>query len=100
MNQEASKHLRCRPGDVARVVRSSNDALVGRTVEVARLHFDGRWECILEGSPVIGAADDGEGLLLTRDWLFPDCFLEPKHVVAREELASFAESLAACGHVV
>ncbi|AXK61509.1 hypothetical protein CN645_30385 [Burkholderia sp. IDO3] len=95
MNEDANKRLRCRPGDTARVVDSSNDALIGRTVEVAQLHFDGRWECVLEGGAVIGLADDGMGLLLTRDWLFPDCCLEPKHVRHREPLSALAESLAA-----
>ncbi|RQT38366.1 hypothetical protein DF036_06795 [Burkholderia contaminans] len=94
MNEEAKTRLRCRPGDMARIVRSSNRALIGRTVEVARLHRDGRWECVLVGDAVMGLADDGLGLLLTRDWLFPDGCLEPKCVGRKNYLAAFTKSLA------
>ncbi len=94
MNEEAKTRLRCRPGDMARVVRSSNGALVGRTVEVGQLHGDGRWECVLVGDAVIGMADDGLGLLLTRDWLFPDGWLQPKSVRRKNSLAAFPKSLA------
>lgn len=94
MNEEAKTRLRCRPGDVATVVRSPNGALIGRTVEVAQLHGDGRWECVLVGDAVIGIADDGLGLLLTRDWLFPDGCLEPNNVRQKTHLAALAKSLA------
>lgn len=94
MTEEMMKSLRCRPGDVARVVRSPNEALVGRTVEVVQLHCDGRWECELAGPPVMGLADDGEGLILTRDWLFPDCCLKPRPGNAQAILPALAESLA------
>ncbi len=93
MQEEAKFRLRCRPGDMARVVRSSNRALVGRTVEVGQLHKDGRWECILVGDAIMGMADDGQGLVLTRDWLFPDWCLEPKSVERKNCLAAFAKSL-------
>ncbi|KUZ70932.1 hypothetical protein WI36_20115 [Burkholderia ubonensis] len=94
MKEEAIDCLRCRPGDVARVVRSPNDALVGRIVEVVQLHCDGRWECELVGAPVMGLADDGDGLILTRDWLFPDCSLEPRLGYKQAMLPTLAESLA------
>lgn len=95
MNEEAKTRLRCRPGDMARVVQSSNGALVGRIVEVGRLHGDGRWECVLVGDAVMGMADDGLGLLLTRDWLFPDGCLEPRASRGKNYLAAFPKSLAA-----
>ncbi|AOI60416.1 hypothetical protein WI26_22865 [Burkholderia diffusa] len=95
MNDESTKCLRCRPGDVARVVRSPNEALVGRIVEVVRLYRDGRWECELVGAPVIGFADDGAGLILTRDWLFPDCCLEPRPKYQREALSALTEAFVA-----
>lgn len=94
MKEELSR-LRCRPGDVARVVRSPNEALVGRIVEVMQMHFDGRWECELAGPPVMGLADDGDGLILTRDWLFPDYCLEPRPGDKRNALPALAESLIA-----
>lgn len=95
MKEEAKSRLRCKPGDTARIVRSSNRALVGRTVEVGRLHGDGRWECVLVGDAVLGMADDGLGLLLTRDWLFPDGWLEPKSGGQKNWLAAFSKSLTA-----
>ncbi|AOK61973.1 hypothetical protein WM29_22850 [Burkholderia ubonensis] len=85
--------LRCKPGDVARVVRSANSALVGRIVTVAQLYGDGRWECILVGDPVLGMADDGTGLVLTRDWLFPDPCLEPRLAERPAASTAFSESL-------
>lgn len=94
MKKELIKFLRCKPGDVARVVRSPNEALVGRFVEVVQVHVDGRWECELAGPPVIGLADDGDGLILTRDWLFPDCCLEPRPGYKQTVLPALAESLA------
>lgn len=42
----------------------------------------------------MGLADDGLGLLLTRDWLFPDGCLEPKCVGRKNYLAAFTKSLA------
>ncbi|KWZ43430.1 hypothetical protein WS72_11535 [Burkholderia savannae] len=94
MKEKSTARLRCRPGDLARVINSPNAALVGRTVEVVQLHCDGRWECVLEGGAVIGLADDGLGLLLTRDWLFPDSLLEPRRVRGPATLTAFAESFA------
>lgn len=94
MKEELIKCLRCRPGDVARVVWSPNEALVGRFVEVVQIHFDGRWECELAGPPVMGLADDGDGLILTCDWLFPDCCLEPQPGYKHTALPALAESLA------
>lgn len=93
MKEESIECLRCRPGDVARVVRSPNEALIGRIVEVVQIHFDGRWECELAGPPVVGLADDGEGLILTRDWLFPDGCLEPRPGHTQAALPTLAESL-------
>lgn len=90
----SANRLRCKPGDTAKVIFSPNEALVGRTVEVVQLHCDGRWECVLVGEAVIGLADDGLGLLLTRDWLFQDSFLEPKRIKYEMPLAALTEALA------
>lgn len=75
---EGKVGLRCRPGDLARVVYSTNPALVRRIVQTIALYEDGRWECVLVGDAVFGVAEDGGPPLVTRDWLFPDWCLEPQ----------------------
>lgn len=89
-----ARGLRCRAGNEAKVIDSPNEALVGRTVDVVRLHHDGRWECVLQGDAVYGLADDGLGMLLTRDWLFPDKLLEPRRVETETALSTLTESFA------
>lgn len=85
--------LRCRPGNLARVIYSTNPALVRRIVQTTALHEDGRWECILIGDAVFGVADDGGSPLLTRDWLFPDSCLEPQSNRSLSWSGSLPESL-------
>ncbi|MDN7741603.1 MULTISPECIES: hypothetical protein [Burkholderia] len=46
--------LRCRPGDLARVVYSTNPALLGRTVIVERWGEFDRWDVTLLGAPAFG----------------------------------------------
>ncbi|RQZ76717.1 hypothetical protein DF052_00250 [Burkholderia glumae] len=91
-NNEQQQVLRCKPGDRAKIIHSSNEALLGRVVRIECLHNDGRWECVLLGDAVIGLADDGGGLLLTRDWLFPDFCLEPKTIGITVPSESLSES--------
>ncbi|KVP40868.1 hypothetical protein WJ89_18630 [Burkholderia ubonensis] len=94
MNRKAKgTELRCKAGDIARVVHSTNMALVDRIVAVVQLYEDGRWECELVGAPVLGLADDGEGLILTRDWLFPDSCLQPRVDTRVAASGAFAEPL-------
>ncbi|MCW3581582.1 hypothetical protein [Burkholderia cenocepacia] len=94
MNRKAKgTELRCKAGDLARVVHSPNEALFNRIVSVVQLHEDGRWECELVGAPVLGLADDGEGLILTRDWLFPDSYLQPRVSTRVAASTAFAEPL-------
>ncbi|WP_186191982.1 hypothetical protein [Burkholderia gladioli] len=69
--------LRCRPGDLARVVRSKNPALPGRIVVVDRLRQADCWEVTVLGRAVFGVADDDHGPILTNYYLFPDYALEP-----------------------
>lgn len=70
--------LQCKARQLAKVVCSLNPSLVGRLVRISGLHVDGRWECELIGEPVVGLADDGDGFVFTRDWLFCDACLEPQ----------------------
>lgn len=46
--------LRCRPGDLARVVYSTNPALLGRTVIVEEWGEHDRWNVTLLGAPAFG----------------------------------------------
>nr|WP_241161719.1 hypothetical protein [Burkholderia gladioli] len=69
--------LRCRPGDLARIVRSKNPALPGRIAVVDRLHKADYWEVTVLGEPVFGVAADDNGPILTNRYLFPDHALEP-----------------------
>lgn len=69
--------LRCRPGDLARVVRSKNPALPGRIVVVDRLRQADCWEVTVLGQAVFGVAVDDHGPILTNYYLFPDYALEP-----------------------
>ncbi len=91
-DNEQQPIMRCKPGDRAKVIHTSNEALLGRIVKIECQHGDGRWECVLLGHAVIGLADDGRGLLLTRDWLFPDFCLEPKTVRQPQPSKSLPES--------
>ncbi|WP_186010918.1 hypothetical protein [Burkholderia gladioli] len=69
--------LRCRPGDLARVVRSKNPALPGRIVVVDRLRAADCWEVTVLGEAVFGVAVGDHGPILTNYYLFPDYALEP-----------------------
>lgn len=84
--------LQCKARQLAKVVCSLNPSLVGRLVRIARLHVDGRWECELIGEPVVGLADDGDGFVVTRDWLFCDSCLEPQRTYDSVWSAASSES--------
>jgi hypothetical protein len=44
-------NLRCRPGDLARVIEAWNPALVGRIVLVGSAHSATEWNVLLLGEP-------------------------------------------------
>ncbi|RRA01126.1 hypothetical protein [Burkholderia cepacia] len=69
--------LRCRPGDLARVVRSSNPALVRRIVIVERLHDGECWETTVLGDPVFGVTTCDKRPIVTNDYVFRDSSLLP-----------------------
>ncbi|MGS1056674.1 hypothetical protein [Burkholderia glumae] len=47
--------LRCRPGDLARIIKSNNPMAVGRIVIVDRFDDEhGRWLTTLLGEPILG----------------------------------------------
>ncbi|MBW5285305.1 hypothetical protein [Burkholderia gladioli] len=72
-------NFRCRPGDLARVIRSKNPALVGRIVLVERLHDrdSSRWKVTVLGEPVFGTAVDDHRPIVTSHYLFRDLALKP-----------------------
>jgi hypothetical protein len=68
--------LRCRPGDLAKVVTSRNPALIGTIVTIQRLRYDGRWDVLLE-KPAFGVTGRMKRPVVTREFSFWDASLEP-----------------------
>lgn len=81
MKEESKTSLRCRPGDLARVVASRNPALVGTIVAIQRLRSDGRWDVLLE-KPAFGFTERMKRPVVTREFSFWDASLEPLPEVA------------------
>lgn len=75
-NSCGERRLRCRAGDIARVVASTNPALVGGVVLVERLRVDGRWDVTLE-RPAFGLTARGRRPVVTQEFTFKDASLEP-----------------------
>ncbi|WP_175850025.1 hypothetical protein [Burkholderia cepacia] len=69
--------LRCRAGDLARVVRSKNPALPGRIVVVDRIHNADQWEVTVLGDPVLGVDACNNRPIVTNHYLVPDSSLVP-----------------------
>lgn len=76
MKEEAKTRLRCRPGDLARVVTSTNPALIGTIVTIQRMRSDGRWDVLLE-KPAFGFTGRAKRPVITRQFSFWDGSLEP-----------------------
>lgn len=76
MNDAERKRLRCRPGDLARVVTSRNPALIGTIVAIQRMRFDGRWDVLLE-KPTFGFTRRERRPVVTCEFSFWDDSLEP-----------------------
>lgn len=74
--------LRCRPGDLARVVASTNPALIGTIVTIQRMRSDGRWDVLLE-KPAFGFTGRAKRPVITRQFSFWDGSLEPLPDVVR-----------------
>lgn len=75
-NSDGESRLRCRAGDFARVVASTNPALIGGVVLVERLRMDGRWDVTLE-RPAFGLTARGRRPVVTQEFTFKDSSLEP-----------------------
>lgn len=72
-------NLRCRPGNLARVIRSNNPALVGRIAVVERIHDIevGRWEVTILGAPVFGITKRHKRPVITNRFVCRDTSLVP-----------------------
>ncbi|KWE77267.1 hypothetical protein WL78_00455 [Burkholderia ubonensis] len=72
-------NLRCRPGDLARVTRAWNPALVGRVVLVGELHSLGEseWNVTLLGEPAMTFTKNRKRLTIGNRALAFDHALEP-----------------------
>ncbi|HDR8928305.1 TPA: hypothetical protein QDB26_005331 [Burkholderia vietnamiensis] len=72
-------NLRCRPGDLARVIYSSNPALVGRIVLVECWHDEtnDRWETTVFGAPTLGLTLHTKRPIITTKYVFRDTSLLP-----------------------
>lgn len=71
------RNLRCKPGDLARVVHSTNPALIGRTVFVEGRHDAERWAVTLLGAPAFGLTIDGRRPVIGHKTAFRDASLVP-----------------------
>ncbi|MCM2546216.1 hypothetical protein ACVCII_03920 [Burkholderia glumae] len=69
--------LRCRPGDLARVVYSTNPTLLGRTVIVEEWGEHDRWNVTLLGAPAFGLSFRTRRPIVTNKTAFRDSSLVP-----------------------
>lgn len=72
-------NLRCRPGDLARVIRAWNPALVGRIVLVGAFHSirESEWNVTLLGAPSMTLTKNRKRLRIGNRMLAHDSYLEP-----------------------
>lgn len=71
--------LRCRPGDLARVIAAWNPALVGRIVVVGEIHslIEREWRVTLLGEPGMTLTKNRRRLGIGNKMLAVDSSLEP-----------------------
>lgn len=78
MREEATPHLRCKPGDLARVIHSINPALIDQIVVVEGWREEhGRWAVCLLGRAVLGVTLSAREPTITSRYGFRDSSLEP-----------------------
>lgn len=76
MKEEAIARLRCKPGDLVRVVVAVNPEMLGAVALVQRRRPDGRWNVLLDRS-ARGVTLRGGRVVETREFCFRDESLEP-----------------------
>ncbi|POR54543.1 hypothetical protein B0G62_102151 [Paraburkholderia eburnea] len=69
--------LRCRPGDIAQVIYSSNALLIGRFVLVEGWGAHDRWNVTLLGAPAFGREFGTGRPVIGRKTAFRDTSLRP-----------------------
>lgn len=69
--------LRCRPGDLARVIYAKSPLLIDRMVIVEGWNDDGRWNVRLLGDPCFGVAMYSKRPVITCAFAARDSSLEP-----------------------
>lgn len=70
--------LRCRPGDLARVVYSKFPTLIGRIVYVQDFDEEaGRWLVLLLGEPHFGITEKTKRPIIGNEWICRDSSLVP-----------------------
>ena len=78
MSEElGSNGLRCRPGDLAKIVFSTDPLLLGRIVLVEAWGRHGRWDVTLMGEPTFGLEFGTLRPLITNKTSFRDSSLQP-----------------------
>lgn len=69
--------LRCRPGDLARIIHSRRPELMNRIVFVEYLYDSERWAITLLGEPAFGLTERGRRPVVTNEFSIRDWRLEP-----------------------
>ncbi|WP_148041438.1 MULTISPECIES: hypothetical protein [pseudomallei group] len=77
MKEESTARLRCKPGDLARVIYAKSPLLIGRMVIVEGWNDDGRWNVRLLGDPCFGVAMYTKRPVITCAFAARDSSLEP-----------------------
>lgn len=93
MKEKSTARLRCRPGDLARVVSAWNPALVGRIVLVGRIHKSTEWTITLLGEPGITLTKNRRRLGIGNNMLADDTQLEPIHGLMRDSNTTIGEAV-------
>ena len=97
--EEDQRALRCKPGDLARIVEAWNELVLGQIVHVQSRRPDGRWMTLLLADRALAMRDDGDGYVATRRLVAEDVSLVPlSDAEAREALAAFIAQACPAGH--
>ncbi|MDN7925707.1 hypothetical protein [Burkholderia vietnamiensis] len=78
------RNLRCKVGDLARIVCSKIPGLIGRTAVVERRHDCERWAVTVLGEPVFGIGAYSARPVITNRFFFRDSSLVPLRGDERE----------------